>query len=377
MSKFVLFLFIFPIASFAQEKQIISLQEAILLAQENSIDALEARQELHTSITRYRNFKTTFLPQIVLNGTLPSLNKSNSKYQNDDGSYKFISTSVLSENLSFSIQQQLPWTGGTISIQSSIDNMEQIGDAQTRQFSSVPISLSLSQPIFAYNEYKWNKQLEPLLLQYARKQYQIKLEEISIKTITYYFELLLAQVNEEIARQQFENSKKLLQIAEGKKERGLSDNNEFQQLKLNYINSSASIIESAQDVERKRFQLCSFFNIKENIQFITILPDNTPHVDISLEQVLKIVENNHPFKEEINQRLIMIEQNLAQAKAQRRPSINTYFSIGYSATGNSLQSAYKDLQNRQLIEVNVKLPILDWGKAKRQVEIAKEQKGLE
>ena len=366
-----------PLASWAQGTREITLREAIALAREQSLDALEARRELHAAAWQYRNYKADLLPRVVIGGTLPSLNKSYSRYQNEDGSYTFVTTSMLAESLTFSVEQAIGLTGGTLSLESSVDQVEQIGDASSRRVSSVPVSLSLSQPLFAYNEFKWRRRIEPLQLVEARKQYRVNLEAIAVKVIGYYFDLLLAQVNDEIARQELEHVQKLFQIAEGKKKRGMIEENEFLQLKLNYINASAAVIETGQALEQRVFQLSSFLNIGEGATIVARLPEDVPPLEVSHEQVLELANAHHPFAEQVKQRLIEMEQTVAMAKAQRRPTVSTYFSVGYSGAGDSFPSAYCGLQNRQMLGVNVSIPLLDWGKARGNVEMAKLQREVE
>lgn len=50
-----------PLASWAQGTREITLREAIALAREQSLDALEARRELHAAAWQYRNYKADLL----------------------------------------------------------------------------------------------------------------------------------------------------------------------------------------------------------------------------------------------------------------------------------------------------------------------------
>lgn len=373
----IIILGILPLDIYAQPSEEITLQEVMNLAQKRSLEAIEAKNKLHIASWQFKNYKANLCPQIVLEGSLPNLNKSYTKYQNDDGTYKFVTTSILSENLTFSINQQIPFSGGSVSLQSNLERMDQIGDSNSKKYFTIPVLIVLSQPLFAYNSFKWDRRIEPLKLLEAQKQYQVDIEAIYIKAINYYFDLLLAQINENIAQQTLENAKKLFEIAEGKKNRGLIDENEYQQLRLNYINASASIIEVHQNYERKIFQLCSFLCIKNNIRLIPIIPKNLPKLNISFEEVLRVVKNNNPFMENVKRRRIEVDKSIAQVRAERRPKIDAYFSLGYSGTNSSFAEAYQDLQNRQVVSVGVKVPILDWGKSKGKIEIAKYQKELE
>ena len=60
--------------SAAQRKM--TLDEAIRIAQVQSVDAAVALNELKTAYWEYRTYKADLLPEINFSGTLPSYNKS-------------------------------------------------------------------------------------------------------------------------------------------------------------------------------------------------------------------------------------------------------------------------------------------------------------
>ena len=79
--------------------QNISLQKAIELAKQQSIEAMEAKNSLYISYWNFRNYKASLLPNVEMLGTLPNFNSSYNRYQNPDGDYQYISNRSISENL--------------------------------------------------------------------------------------------------------------------------------------------------------------------------------------------------------------------------------------------------------------------------------------
>ena len=67
----------------------LSMDQALNIARIFSIDAIVARNTLQIAYWSYRNYKADLLPGMVLDGTLPSLDKSLSSYQKEDGTYAF------------------------------------------------------------------------------------------------------------------------------------------------------------------------------------------------------------------------------------------------------------------------------------------------
>ena len=124
----------------------ITLTEAIALARAQSVDAAVALNELKTAYWEYRTFRADLLPEVNFTGTLPNYNKSYSTYQNSDGSYTFVRNNTLGLSGELSINQNIWFTGGTLSLTSSLDYVQQLGKRGNRQFMSVPIGLELTQP---------------------------------------------------------------------------------------------------------------------------------------------------------------------------------------------------------------------------------------
>ena len=141
----------------AQGTQEITLNEAIALARTQSVDAAVALNELKTAYWEYRTFRADLLPEVNFSGTLPSYSKQYNSYQNEDGSYSFVRSNKLGLNGALSIDQNIWFTGGKVSLSSSLDFMKQLGSGGSRQFMSVPIALQLTQPIFGVNNLKWNR----------------------------------------------------------------------------------------------------------------------------------------------------------------------------------------------------------------------------
>ena len=145
-----------------QDSRKITLEEAILTARTNSVDAAVALNELRTAYWSYRTYRADLLPEINFNATVPSYKKSYSPYQLDDGSYTFVRNNYMQMSGEISIDQNIWLTGGTLSLNTSLDYLKQLESPRYNRFMSVPIALTLSQPIFGVNHTKWNRRIEPV-----------------------------------------------------------------------------------------------------------------------------------------------------------------------------------------------------------------------
>ena len=140
------------------------------------MEVQEANSTMRIAFWEYRSYRATMLPNVVLNGTVPNLNKSLSTYQLEGGSFQFIPNRSISENLSLAVSQNIPQTGGTISVGTELQRIDQIGDENTTNYLAVPAVLILQQPILSFNQMKWDRKIEPIKYTMAKKQYLVDME---------------------------------------------------------------------------------------------------------------------------------------------------------------------------------------------------------
>ena len=275
-----------PLALSAQKEREITLNEAIAMARIQSVDAAVALNELKTAYWEFRTFRADLLPEVNLTGTLPNYNKSYSSYQNSDGSYGFVRNNTLGLTGDLSIDQNIWLTGGKLSLTSSLDYIKQLGAGGDRHFMSVPVTLQLTQPIFGVNNIKWNRRIEPVRYAEAKAAFITATEEVTMRAITYYFNLLLAKENLGTAKQNQTNADHLYEVALAKRKMGQISENELLQLKLSALNAKAALTEAESDLNAKMFQLRAFLGVGEDEVLNPVLPEAVDGPRMEYNQVL-------------------------------------------------------------------------------------------
>ena len=86
------------------------------------------------------------------------------------------------------------------------DFLKQLDGDKSKRYMSVPIALTLNQPIFGVNNIKWDRRIEPVRYAEAKASFLSATENVTRTTINYFFNLLLAKENVNIARQNLENA---------------------------------------------------------------------------------------------------------------------------------------------------------------------------
>ena len=235
---------------------------------------------------------------------------------------------------------------------------------------SVPVSLELTQPVFGVNTLKWNRRIEPVRYAEAKAEFISATEEVTMKTITYFFELLLAKESLATAMQNKTNADRLYEVAIAKRKMGQISENDLLQLKLNSLQGKADVTEAESNLNAKMFQLRSFLGVSEQESLNPVLPATVPDIKMEYDRVLNKALERNSFAQNIRRRQLEADYEVATARGNLR-SIDLFASVGYTGQNHEFSSAYRDLLDNQIVQVGVKIPILDWGKRRGKVRVAK------
>lgn len=363
-----------PVLAATAQRQL-SLSEAIALARRQSVDAAVALNELKAAYWEYRTYRADLLPEINFTATLPSFNKSYNRYQQNDGSYTFVKNNNLGMDGELSIDQNVWLTGGKLSLTTSLSYIKQLNGSKQEQYMNVPLSLTFTQPIFGVNSLKWQRRIAPVRYREAKADFLSATEEVTRKALTYFFELLLAREQLNIAHQNLENSEKLYKIAEAKRSIGQISENDRLQLRLSMLKARAALTDSESELNAKMFQLRAFLGLSEQEEIEPVLPESVPDVEIRYADALEKALQNNSFAQNIHRRKLEADYAVAEAKGNLR-SIDLYASVGLTGQDDGLRRVYHSSAwgNNQVVEVGVKIPILDWGKRRGKVKVAESQR---
>ena len=234
---------------------------------------------------------------------------------------------------------------------------------------SVPVALTLNQPIFGVNNTKWNRRIEPVRYAEAKAAFLSATEEVTMTTINHFFNLLLARENVFIAQQNLENAEKLYEVAKAKRRMGQISENDVLQLELNVLDARSTLTSNESSLKSSMFTLRSFLGLSENEELNQVVPESAPDVLLNYEDVLDKALANNAFAHNIRRRQLEADYEVAKAKGNLR-EITLFAQVGFTGTDTRFDSAYRRLKDNQVVEVGIKIPILDWGKRRGQVKVA-------
>lgn len=352
----------------------LSLDEAIRLAQLQSVDAAVALNELKSAYWEYRTYRADRLPEVAFEGSVPNYMKKYSSYQLEDGSYTFVRNNMVGMDGGISITQGIPFTGGKISLGTSLEFTRQLGGKEGipggrgNEFLSIPVTITWTQPVLGVNRYKWERKIEPVRYKEAKAAYIESVEEVTLSAISYYFNLLLARVNWQICQQNLVNAGRLYEVAQAKRKIGQISESDLMQLNYEELKARGNLTEARSNLNANMFRLRAFLGLDERVILDPEVPPQAPFMQVDYQQVLNRALENNSFVYNILRRQLEADYAVATAKGNRR-KIDLFASFGYSGVNGKFRDAYTGLKDNQVVQVGISIPILDWGKRKGQVKV--------
>lgn len=359
---------VFPCLTFSQSKKI-TLSEAINLAQKQSPDYKTTLNRNQSNYWRFRNYKASFLPQLRFNATLPEYNKAVRRITNDAGQDVFVNQDQLLLEGGLSIAQNIPYTGGTLSLNSNLERIELFGLDDNIGYSVVPFSIRYFQNSLFYNPFKWDKKIEPLIYEESKRDFIEKMEDISVTTCQRYFQLLKAQMQLEIAKVNLANQDTLYQISQGRFKIGKIAENELLQVELTLLNSRNIVTTNTIELKRTSQNLARYLELEtENIQLD--VPDKLPLFEVDIDKALEEAQSNRKTVIEFRRKRLEAEKELAFQKGNNRVRLGVAANFGISQNGDDFDNLFNNFNKQQNVSVSVSIPVFDWGVSKSRRKMA-------
>lgn len=355
----------------AQQKHILSLTDAIEMGKRDSYEAQMARYSFLGQYWNYRSYRAELLPSLNLSGGVMNFDRSIVEARDPDtGRISYVDNNSLSNDLTLSVNQNIPFLGGTLSLQSSLDRLDQF-NYDVKTYNTVPLILSYTQPIKAYNALKWKKKTAPLEYENAQKTYLETMQDITIRVTNLFFSVLSAQEDYRQSVADFEDRTRLLEIAKKRLELGTTTKSELLQLELSLLNAKMNVNTRRLALRTCRFDLFSFLRIFDYADMDLLPPYYMPDITMDVETVLSKAYRNSSYALEQQLNLMESQRSLAEAKASRGLQVELRGRVGLSQSANGFPAAYRNLKDYETVGLTMSIPIYDWGMGKGKVRMAK------
>lgn len=351
-----------------------SLEDIILIAQSKSPQVKLAEIRKSNSYWRYQSFLGDYKPQIDLDIEAPSLTRAVSQITQNNGVPVFIEQSQMSSDVSLALTQNVTATGATVFASTGLRRLDVFQTSSITgnvSYLSNPISFGFSQPIFGFNNLKWNKKIDPLVYEESKFRYSEDLEAVANEAVDIYFQLMVAQLNLKSAIDRKSVADTLYTLGESRFSVGNIAETELLQLQMDVMRSNSDISRNKLTVQTTNERLRDFLGITEETDFNLQLPEGVPEITIEQDVALAYSRQNRSRIKQLKRLLLEAERNVEQTKANAGINGQLTGSVGVTGFGNNLKNTYNDLLDQEQIRLSLTIPIADWGKSKANYEIAK------
>ncbi len=370
--KIILSFLLFTSASLHAQTLTLSLERTISLAADSSLEAFRTKNMYLAGYWQYRTFKAGRLPSLTLNLTPAQYYRDITKRYNYDKNveeYRTQQSFYASGNLR--VKQNFDLLGGTFFLDSDLGYMRNFGENTYNQFTTIPIRIGYSQDLLGYNPFRWERKIEPLKYEIAKKELLYNIENISEQATTYFFQLAMAQAEYDLAKENVASTDTLYRTGQERHKIASIDKAELLTLKLDAVNARNTLQNADIALKRAMFSLASFLNFDKNTEIRLRLPGRPKDMQISVDEALTLARENNPKFLDLKQEVLEAEQQVDKTKKEAMFNASVNASIGFNQVASKLKSAYRDPLQQDVVSVSISIPLIDWGVRKGKHNIAK------
>ncbi len=369
---FFLIFYFFITISFSQSQ----LDSILSLALKKSKDIEQLKIEYNIYSKNKKKFKIDYLPQISLKLSTPNFNRSIFEVVQPDGSTRFREQNSANSNLSLSISQILPFTGGSFSLRNSLSRLDQFGDNNTTYYSASWLNFSYTQPLSSINLLKWKRKINSFENDYEEVEFAQKIEKINQKSIELYFEVIINNLILQRITNDLKNYRLKLDVIKELIKLDEATDLEFNQNKIFYLQKKQ---DSLQQIDKCAYSMKEINNFLQTKILYNFNESLVPplYFNINEEDAVSHYINNS-YKKLENSKLSYLEMDILSEKSRR--FLDASFNLGFGFNNSQEFSLNNILYNPSLsqsLNFGLSIPLLDWGKGKIKYQISIDKYELE
>lgn len=359
----------------ATQNRELTLDQTIGLACDSSLSAHRIKNTYLSQYWSYRAYKAARLPSLSLSMTPIRYDRTfKTRYDSQTNQDVYRQQQSLYSYGNLSLSQNVDLTGGTFYLDSELGYVRNFGMTSNHQFSTVPFRVGYSQQLLGYNAFKWEKQIEPLKFEKAKRTLLYHMENLSETVAAYFFNLAMAQMSYDLAVSGLASSDTLYRIVGQERSQIASISKaDLLTLRLDWINAGNSMRNAEIDLKKASFALANYLNMDKQAVFRLTLPEKPQKIDIDIELALAMVKLYNPDYLENKQVLLEAEQNLERTSRASKFEANLNMSLGFNQVASEFKNSYRNAVEQDVVSVGLTVPIVDWGVRKGKVNMAKNQ----
>ena len=365
----ILLLLIFPAVSQAQETYDLTLDEALRMAQENSPSSRMARLDYESARWTHKAFNSSFLPSFSINANAPGFLRSLTSIDQDNGSIRYVEQRRTFSFLNLSMNQQIPLTGGRLSMRSSLNYIDQSGGFGFSQWSSTPLSVEIAQPVFGFNQMKWQRRIEPVQFESTTREYVEEMASLSREIADLFFAVYDAQRSIDIATFTVAVNDTIYTLSSGRFEIGRIAENDLLQSELQLINARTRLADAEILYQEALQNLKIALDLPYDADVTVTPPLEVPEFEVDPDEAIRYARANRPAYLNLIVQSLQAERDVEEARRDQF-GFELSGSFGLNQTSDSFDNVYVNPLNRQQFSVSLNMPIFQWGQNRSRLKAA-------
>lgn len=350
----------------------LTLERTISLAADSSLEAFRTKNMFLANYWQYRTFRAGRLPSLTMNLTPAEYYRDiTRRYDSEDDIDVYRKQQSYYAGGSLEIKQNFDLLGGSFFLDSRLGYIRNFGDNAYSQVTSVPVRIGYSQDLLGYNPFRWERKIEPLKYEKAKKELVYNMQQLSEQATTYFFALAMAQAEYDLAKENVASTDTLYRIGQQRHKIASIDQAELLTLKLDAVNARNTLQNADIALKRAMFSLASYLNFDKNTEIRLRLPGRPRNMVISVDEALQQARGNNPKFLGLRQQILEAEQQVDKTKKEAMFNASVSASIGFNQVADNLKDAYRDPLQQDVVSVSVSIPLVDWGVRKGKHNIAK------
>lgn len=371
----------------AQSPRILTLEESISIALNQSFDSARLEQSLINSEMSLRAAQAGLKSNSELQfSRFPNFQDNERQIPEAGGLFSFDRQKFMDLSADLFINQPIKLTDGVFSLVASMQRFQQYGRFERTIFTesglvmqtfddpieySPQLRLQFQQPLFTLNRLSTEFHKAELNLEKTQQVYTKTQLDIIHNVTTNFYALFGAQKQLEIDQTQVKQSENAYRIASLKQQAGLLPEVEVLRLEVDLANArnKAATNEAFLQQTEDAFKLLIGLPVEEDVQAVTQLTYQP--VEVTLEKALQeaLQRRTELRTDEIDIELSRISVKETDALREIKGQLN--LSYGIFKRDSSLTKAFKNFIDDRSVTLSLTIPLWDWNRNSYQVQAAK------
>jgi len=349
----------------------LTLQDAIAMAQVRGPSAEVARSSRDEARWQSRAFSASLLPQVFLSGNAANLNRGINPITLPDGSTQFVSQAQNQSTLGVGIAQRIPFTGGTFTVQSEVSRIDLFGDQTGKYWQTTPVVVGLQQDLFKPRNLIWDQRENDLSTEVGERSYLEAREDVAAQAAAAFFDLYTAQMTLQNSASNVAVNDTLYTLNKGRYQVGKIGENDLLKSELALLRSRASADDARLARDRAEAALRRIIGYPVDQPFTIVTPDSIPVIDADADVAVREALKNSSTITQSQLQRVQSQRTLNEAKLSSRFNATLSASVGFNQTAPVFGEAYRSPMGKQDLVVGVDMPVMQWGQGHANVEAAK------